>query len=628
MGELPDHAAPMRYRADIDGLRAVAVIAVVVYHAFPKILPGGFIGVDVFFVISGYLITSLIVSDLDGAGFRFAEFYARRVRRIFPALIAVLFATLAAGVWIFLPSELSSLAKNTIASALFGANLMLLSESGYFDIAAHAKPLLHLWSLGIEEQFYLAWPLALWLTPRRWRTAIIAAVIIGSFGLNIALVKPHPDATFYLPFTRVWELIVGAALVGLSISSAKLREILSALSIAGGVTFYLFDATIPFPGWAALVPVVGASLVILSEGSFFNRTVLSHPIAMFMGRISYPLYLWHWPLLVFARFYFFRPLSVLETIALVIASVGLAWLTYEFIEKPIRSGRLGGVKTALIGMPAAAVFAVVTLVNPLPLPDEIERFATLQTGSLEWRLHECMLVEGDRHFATSCIDPERPLVALWGDSAAGALMPGLRDLQSQYRFGIAQFTVSGCPPLIVKASSAAQSCLDRNREALQRLAVARPKIVLLHSLWWSTTPDELKPTVDALRSIGVGRIILLGKAPVWLGGLPDAAATYYRRTHELLPERTALFVDPQSEEDRMNVFADSLGMEYISLRNLLCDEGGCLTRVGADLIVSDWLHFTPAGSKYVMKKIGPAFLGAENAKSSGGPDSSSPLGRF
>src|SRR5581483_6447290 len=190
-------AAQLRYRADIDGMRAIAVIAVVLFHAYPKGLPGGFAGVDAFFVISGYLITSIIVGGLDGDGFSFADFYARRVRRLFPALIVVLIATLAAGFWILLPSQTASLAKNTMASAFFGANLMLWSETGYFDIDAKLKPLLHLWSLGIEEQFYLAWPLVLWLTPRRRRTTLIICTIVGSFALNVALIGRYPEATFY-----------------------------------------------------------------------------------------------------------------------------------------------------------------------------------------------------------------------------------------------------------------------------------------------------------------------------------------------------------------------------------------------------------------------------------------------
>ena len=234
-----NHTIHLKYRADIDGLRAVAVIAVVLYHAFPKLVPGGFVGVDTFFVISGYLITGIILGALDGPnGFSFADFYVRRVRRIFPSLILVLSATLAVGVTIFLPSELTSLARNALASAFFGANFVLLSEAGYFDLAAHMKPLLHLWSLGIEEQFYLVWPLALWLTPRKWRVLMIAVVMVASFALNVALVRSYPQATFYLPFTRAWELMAGALLVNVTIKSDRLREILGAIGVICGITFF------------------------------------------------------------------------------------------------------------------------------------------------------------------------------------------------------------------------------------------------------------------------------------------------------------------------------------------------------------------------------------------------------
>lgn len=621
MGELPYHAAQLRYRADIDGLRAFAVLAVVFYHAFPKVFRGGFVGVDVFFVISGYLITQIIVSDLDGAGFSFAEFYARRIRRIFPALILVLFATLAVGVWIFLPLELASHAKNALASTFFGANLMLLSESGYFDVDASLKPLLHLWSLGVEEQFYLAWPLALWLTPRRWRTALIGVTIASSFALNIALVNAHPEATFYLPFTRLWELIAGAALTGITVKNEKHREILAAIGAASSITLFLYNSRTTFPGWAALVPVGGTSATILSAGSFLNRKLLSHPVAVFIGRISFPFYLWHWPVLVFVRACAFRPLRPHETILLVIIAAALAWLTYEFVEKPVRFRRIAGVKTALAGMTAAAVLATVALVSPPQLPDELAGFASLSMESPEWRAHECMLYDSDPKYASSCVEPERPLVAIWGDSTAAALMPGLRDLQSRYGFGIAQFTKSVCPPVLVESETSTQSksCLEKNREVLQLLAAARPKTVLFQSLWWTTSADELKPTIDALRAIGVDRIILLDKVPVWEGGLPHDYALYYRRTGNVLPARTAMFVE--HAEEPMRAVANGLDIEYISLRNALCDPEGCVSRIGADLVVSDWLHLTPAGSKYVMNKIGPAFLGAETTNR---PDSTSP----
>src|SRR5580704_5801991 len=225
--------AGLRYRADIDGMRAVAVLSVVLFHVIPKQFPGGFAGVDAFFVISGYLITSIIVTDLDQRRFRFTEFYARRVRRLFPALVVVLAVTLALGFWLFLPQQLASLARNTIASALSSANLMLLSETGYFDIDASLKPLLHLWSLGVEEQFYLIWPVALWLTPRRFRLVLILLVMIGSFALNVVLIGRYPDAVFYLPFTRVWELMAGALLLRLSITNVVVREMLQVAAFAG-----------------------------------------------------------------------------------------------------------------------------------------------------------------------------------------------------------------------------------------------------------------------------------------------------------------------------------------------------------------------------------------------------------
>ncbi len=602
----PD-APHLRYRADIDGLRAVAVIAVVLYHAFPRLVPGGFVGVDTFFVISGYLITGIILGGLDGPkGFSFAEFYVRRVRRIFPALILVLAATLAVGVTIFLPSELTSLTRNTLASAFFGANFVLLSEAGYFDLAAHLKPLLHLWSLGIEEQFYLAWPLALWLTPRKRRGAMIAVVMTASFALNVALVRSHPQATFYLPFTRAWELMAGALLVGVTLKQNRLREIIGAIGIISGITLFNYSDRTIFPGWAALVPVVGAGFMILAEGSFFSRIVLSHPLAAVIGRISYPLYLWHWPLLVLPRTWLFRPLTTGESLGAIAAAVLLSWLTYQFIERPIRAGRMGGARTALSGMAAVAVAAVVALWVPPQLPKDIAALVNIYTGTAEWRSDTCLLNQPYQDFAPDCVEQKRPLLALLGDSTAGALMPGLRHLQSRVPFGIAQFTVSSCQPLLTtKAFGMTDTCLARNREIIGLLGKMPPDVVLLHALWIAG-PDELRPTAEALRSLGVKHIVILGQVPEWSGGLPGTIAAYYRRTGRLLPERTSLFVD--GENEHMKEVSEALGVEYVSVRRVFCDASGCLNRIGNDLLVSDALHLTPSGSKYLLDHIAPVLL--------------------
>jgi len=591
-------APALRYRPDVDGLRAIAVIAVVVYHAFPRLVPGGFIGVDVFFVISGYLITQIIVTDLDRGTFSFAEFYARRVRRIFPALIVVLLVTLAAGIAILLPDELTSLARNAIAGALSSSNLMLLSEVGYFDLDAHAKPLLHLWSLGIEEQFYLAWPLALWACPRRWRLGLVGGIIILSFGLNVALVKTHAAATFYLPFTRAWELMAGAAITGVTIPSQRLRTLAAGIGFCFGIAFFLFDARMAFPGWAALVPVTGTALTILGEGAPFSRLVLSHRWTVSLGRISYPLYLWHWPLLAFAQLYLLRPLTPTETIIVLCAALSLAWITYQWIERPIRFRRHGVPVMPLAAMAAIPVVALAALLFPPQLPAAIQHLLMLPPVGAGMRIHACMLNDDDKDFAPECIEHKRPLIAIWGDSTAGALVPGFQRLQAQRDFGLAQLTVSSCPPLLVKSYNVSDNCLTKNREIVRRLDQARPDIVILHALW-TTNSGELRPTIDALRDLGA-RVVILGYVPVWRGGLPNAVAAYYRRTGGVIPERSHVFAEtPPEGPEWMSRVAAELDTEYVSMREILCNSDGCLTRIGNDLTTRDWLHLTPSGAEYV-----------------------------
>jgi len=309
MGEM---RAPA-YRADIDGLRALAVLAVVAFHAYPKLLRGGFVGVDVFFVISGFLITSLILSGLRDQSFSFLDFYGRRVRRLFPALFAVLLTVLALGYLTMLPGDYASLGWHTVAAAAFAGNIQNYAEAGYFDVPAATKPLLHLWSLGVEEQFYLIFPTIL-ITVWRLKSARLLLVALGasSFVLNVTLVHRHPSFAFYLPLTRFWEFMAGAMLAdGASNTrfsrfagseNCRIRDSASAagmLLIAGGLLLARDDG---FPGWMATLPVAGTALIIWAgPKSWFNRNFLSRPWLVFVGLISYPLYLWHWPLLVIVR---------------------------------------------------------------------------------------------------------------------------------------------------------------------------------------------------------------------------------------------------------------------------------------------------------------------------------------
>lgn len=357
------------YRADIDGLRAVAVVPVVAFHAFPGWMKGGFIGVDVFFVISGFLISTIIFENLERGSFSFAAFYARRIRRIFPALLVVLSACLVGGWLLLLPDELNQLGTHVAAGAGFVANFAFWGEAGYFDNSADTKPLLHLWSLGIEEQFYLVWPCLAWLAWKcRFHPVILAAALaLASFQLNLQGVRQDAVATFYAPQTRFWELLCGSVLAWLAMSRRaaaaaapaagarppaaqvpwvarharqalpQLLSVLGALLLAYGLATITKDTD--FPGAWALVPAVGAALVIAAgPGAWINRHLLSSRLAVWLGLISFPLYLWHWPLLSFARIVESGAASRDLRIAAVALAVLLAWLTARHIERPFRAG--------------------------------------------------------------------------------------------------------------------------------------------------------------------------------------------------------------------------------------------------------------------------------------------------
>ena len=335
----------IKYRPDIDGLRAIAVLSVIGYHAFPSFFPGGFVGVDIFFVISGFLITSILLVDSQRSGIHIFEFYARRVLRIFPALILVLGSCLVFGWHTLLGGEYLQLGKHIFSGALFVSNLTLWFEANYFDNASMTKPLLHLWSLGIEEQFYIAWPLALALFARQrlLATKWLTAFILLSFVYSCILVQNDKTAGFYSPFSRSWELLVGAILAYRQHTKTPLSEVLSspitawlgiALLIA---SIFGLQASDPFPGAMALPSVLGASLLIAQSPSVgFNSRVLSQSWIVGIGRISYPLYLWHWPLLSFGAILLSKAPPWYGRFALVLASILLAIMTYQFLEKPFR----------------------------------------------------------------------------------------------------------------------------------------------------------------------------------------------------------------------------------------------------------------------------------------------------
>lgn len=450
-----------QYRSDIDGLRALAVLAVVMFHAFPELLPGGFIGVDIFFVISGFLISGIIFHELAQGNFSFTNFYSRRIRRIFPVLLVVLLAAMVFGWFILLADEYSQLGKHIAAGAAFLSNFFFWQEAGYFDNSASTKPFLHLWSLGIEEQYYIVWPLLLWVGFRlRFNLGLLTLLLaLISFGLNIRgfTVSHDAIATFYSPQTRFWELLLGALLAYYYVKiKAVMQQYANPLSFAGLVFIVVGLIVIhpndSFPGWWALLPTLGAVLFI-SAGTtgWVNKYFLSNSWMVRLGLISYPLYLWHWVCISFLFILSAGQPSVAYRLAAVSLSLVLAELTYRFIEKPIRFGQRKQFYTIVLILLMATTGLFGFMIHQKD-GLEFRSVAKVFQQSFEPRLTikaECDK-ELDIAFQGYCntydgID--KASVLLIGDSFAYALGPALESLRAQSGKLVTQVGKGSCPLL-------------------------------------------------------------------------------------------------------------------------------------------------------------------------------------
>lgn len=519
---------PMRpngYRPDIDGLRAIAVLSVVAYHAFPSLAPGGFVGVDIFFVISGFLITGIILQAIVAGRFSCREFYMRRIRRIFPALILVLATCLSFGWVALLPDEYEQLGKHVAAGAAFISNVVLWRESGYFDAAAGLKPLLHLWSLGIEEQFYIIWPLALILASRTRRTWFLILAIAGvSFALNVVLIHNHPVATFYSPVTRFWELMIGALLACWSIEASAFNQVsanaLAALGATLVVGFTLVLSTSrEYPGWWALAPTLGTACLIAAPHSWLNRNLLSFRPVVFVGLISYPLYLWHWPILSYLNILVPEMIGGAEQRAVkcaaITASILLAWLTYEFVERPIRyapawaAGSLAISAVALFGLGVAVfmmngvLFRTEFNTDPFRVSEGMLRSpACASYFGIE-------LAKYDYCVIGPSTGRNRKVDLLVGDSHANGFFPGLELAAANLNRGSAQLGHPGCFP-VLRDDAGGACTIAISRAITIAMTDARIERVFIAAQWshyFSAIGDrafrqDLDRTLGALRKAG------------------------------------------------------------------------------------------------------------------------------
>lgn len=595
----------LTYRRDIDGLRAVAVLAVVGYHAFPATVRGGFVGVDVFFVISGFLITSILLQEAHDGRFSIPNFYKRRIRRIFPALLVVMASILFAGWFLLLPREFETVGKNTLASALFAANLVLMRGVGYFEPSEDLNPLLHLWSLGVEEQFYIFWPILISLGVRfRLRPMTsIAAIAIASFAFNVWQTGQHPTANFYDPISRFWELLLGAALAQSRLSGFHLSVIPSQIasvfgSILIGVAILLVRDTFDFPGWWALLPTLGSALVILAgENAILNRTVLASPPAVFIGLISYPLYLWHWPLFAFARLVMAAPASTLLASVLVVGAFLLAILTYYLVELPIRRTRSRRAVAALVA--GSLVSAMVGSMGALAiLPTRAAIFDGPQIEEVVRAQNDWVHVD-----SIDLLKPGQHATLFIGDSYMQQYYPRIERIAPVSSRGILLRTLPGCAPLqgvdriSIHCSTFVDAAFARAAKPdVDRIVIAASWFGFLHRGDYYSLDDPLHRPLNALQeerafqqlARTLKRLRESGKKiAIVLSHPSDKASGPYARIARsgvgwrVLPPHEINLAQFQittaTAQNRLRRLAQESGAEIIDPTNYLCSRGKCAT---------------------------------------------------
>ncbi|HEY1632955.1 MAG TPA: acyltransferase family protein [Rhizomicrobium sp.] len=643
---------PHRYRPDIDGLRALAILPVLLFHYRVPGFSGGFVGVDVFFVISGYLIAGLIHGEMRQSRFSIASFYERRIRRIFPALFAVLIVTSVAAWFLLFPLDFERYARSLFATAFFASNVEFWRELGYFDVSAETKPLLHLWSIAVEEQFYVVFPPILLLAGRR-ALAVVGVIFVASLGFSLWAVPYAQAFAFYMLPARAWELMLGALLaVGAVPALPRVaRETMALIGVAMiAASVALFTRATPFPGAAALLPCAGAALVVAAEHSAVNSALSRRPLVL-IGLISYSLYLWHWPLFVFARGVLDRPLTAWETAGLIAAAFALAGLSWRFVERPFRKRTFRPARWKLFGgalaaMAAAAVCgALIVQAQGLPqrLPADVQRILAAEHDE-DPRAVTCFGLTGDDVRAGKLCrigDVSRePSFILWGDSHAGSIIPAVDAVaRKEHRSGLFAATDS-CPPLLGVTRPDAWKCKAFNDAVIGLALKPAIKDVILDARWAKNAEgtsygDEppgriliydaggrgadaasthdvflrgLTRTVETLH-VAKKKVILIGSAPEIGWAVPQVLAKLRLRgeTRTLnLPLETHLARQRTVMQD-FALMKITYGVEIVDPTDVLCDASYCRVMQGDAPLYRDEHHLSGTAARLLIPALSQVF---------------------
>jgi peptidoglycan/LPS O-acetylase OafA/YrhL len=648
----------VKYRADIDGLRAVAVLSVVVYHALPEFLTGGFVGVDIFFVISGYLITRIVTEDLAEGRFSYVQFYQRRIMRLMPAFTVMAASTTTLAYVFYAPDDLERYAKSIVATVLLYSNHYFLHGTGYFEAPKEVTPMLHMWSLSVEEQFYVIFPsILVVIAKRNYSTPVlIGGLAVASFVASCVMLPRMQDLVFFLLPFRAWELLIGAFLAVKPVSLGPSLGLIGAALIA--CPLFLLNDNSPFPGWNALAPCLGAALIISSQLSVVSKA-LSLSWLNYIGRTSYSFYLWHWPVIAFATYLLGRAMNVSEGLAAILASFCLGVLSYHFVEIPFR-GRREPFVTGGILLFASVLLALNFYLNrtdgaPWRLPPKLQALAEEARKHAGPPSSQCKLPDliasdsrlsplGGLTEARICKvgDQNAPVhVIVWGDSHANAMAPALDTWLAARGMAAYSLTRGGCPPLIglERQDSSQWQCRTFN-EAVQAVVEAIDTHAIFITARWpfyveaagfgsetrkppffgQTAKDNFSLIQSSLAEslkwakAHADKVALVGPTPE-IG--EDVVRGLARRSFQLFPMDVSVgrsLVDLRQARtvDMLEHVSANARVQYINVLPLYCDERTCLGGNEQHLIFLDANHIAPAAAKKIEGLLTPLIRSTGN----------------
>ncbi len=628
----------IQYRPDIDGLRAIAVLIVVLFHADVGFFSGGYIGVDVFFVISGYLITSIIVKDLEANKFSMLNFWVRRIRRIIPALLTVIIFCLIIGWFLFLPNDYKGVGQQVFAQSFFSSNILFYLQSGYFDSANEVKPLLHTWSLAVEEQFYLLFPITLFLLwkylKKKHIPILISLAVLISLALSIYGVKNHPSATFYLLPTRAWELLIGSLLVFLpshAVRSSLFRNIIGMTGLSAIILpSFLYTTDTGFPGLAALPPCIGTALLIWlhQNNASYAQKLLSLKAIVFLGLISYSLYLWHWPAIVFTKYYFYEGASHNALALAVLFSFIAAILSWKFIERPFRNQQTIKLRNkaiyTLLGIliiTAAGSFLLHTTKGaPNRLSPNVLHLANAANDKnpkqAECNRPSLEVIKKGRSCQTN--KNQEPSFILWGDSHADAIAPLFYELSEKHKTNGYVLTYDGCPPILGVGQDKRNAdfyCEDFNKEVFNFIKSSNIKTVILVSAWGNWLNNKklhvilnnegniiqaLRKTLEQLDDFNVH---LMHSVPTYKFDPPKYLAQKFKKNKIIKDNKYAYaktYEETKHSVEAALITNKSNNIGFIDPTDLLCQNGTqCQILSNNDILYYNGGHLSTKGALYL-----------------------------